>query len=371
MAGARRGRRWRVGLGLGLAAAGLAAAFALDPWDRGLGRLREGLRPGQDLAAVVASGLARFLAERRDANAHAVRREPASGCRAPEALAAWAAAPGAGLRLRQEPGGFALAFETGCGDAGCEGTLAEERGLTEGALVARLAALGCVVAAGLELRIATSRRSFRVRFDRWGCVGAVSETAAPSAPPAWPAPPRRAARCPLDPERYRLTASGSHWDVVGGDAVVSDLLPRYADFFAVVLDPEAPEEANLRPLRDDLERAPTDRRNFDALNAVAIGYFELNYRAQSDLGGRHYLSDSFRAAKLLAVPWRAYGEVAEPRLRDAILDFFEDAATGDKLAARETAGRIERIVASLEPKEDDPARRARIQRLLRTLGRRE
>lgn len=168
------------------------------------------------------------------------------------------------------------------------------------------------------------------------------------------------------PERYRLAHSGPHWDEVGRDRVVEDLLPRYPEFFAVILDPSDSREPDLRELRDDLERDAVDRRNFDALNAIAVGYFELNYRAQSDRGGSRYLTDSFRAAKLLAVPWRAYGEVADPRVREAILDFFEDAATGDKLAARETAGRIGPIVSALERKEPDPERLRRI----RILGRR-
>jgi hypothetical protein len=162
------------------------------------------------------------------------------------------------------------------------------------------------------------------------------------------------------PARYRLAGSGSHWDVAGEDRVVEDLLPRYPDFFAVVLDPNESREPDLRPLRDDLERAEVDRRNFDALNAVAIAYFELNYRAESGRGGDRYFADSFRAAKLLAVPWRAYGVIHDASLRDAILDFFEDAATGEKLLARATAGRVAEIVASLESKESDPVRRARI-----------
>lgn len=179
------------------------------------------------------------------------------------------------------------------------------------------------------------------------------------------------ARDPLaapSPERYRLAYSGTHWDEVGRDRVIEDLLPRYPEFFEVILDPSDTREPDLREIRDDLESDDVDRRNFDALNAVAVGYFELNYRAQSDRGGSRYLSDSFRAAKLLAVPWRAYGEVEDPLVRDAILDFFEDAATGEKLSARETAGRIRPIVAALETKESDPERLRRIQLLLRRIG---
>lgn len=169
------------------------------------------------------------------------------------------------------------------------------------------------------------------------------------------------------PERYRLANSGTHWDEAGQDRVVDDLLPRFPTFFAVILNPADSREPDLREIRDDLERNPATRRNFDALNAVAIGYFELNYRAQSGRGGARYLSDSLRATKLLAVPWRAYGEVTDPRVRDAILDFFEDAATGEKLSSRETAGRIEPIVAALVRKEPDPERRRRIEGLRRRI----
>jgi hypothetical protein len=174
-------------------------------------------------------------------------------------------------------------------------------------------------------------------------------------------------RAPPVPERYRLANSGTHWDEVGKDRVVEDLLPRFPTFFAVILNPADSREPDLREIRDDLERNPATRRNFDALNAVAIGYFELNYRAQNDRGGARDLSESLRATKLLAVPWRAYGEVTDPRVRDAILDFFEDAATGEKLSSRETAGRIEPIVAALARKEPDPERRRRIEALRRRI----
>jgi len=169
---------------------------------------------------------------------------------------------------------------------------------------------------------------------------------------------------PPSPERYRLTGSGTHWDRVGSDRVFEDVAPRYPEFFAVVLDPGNTNEPDLIPLRDDLESRPVDRRNYDALNAVAIAYFELNYRAQAERGGSRYLVHSFRATKLLAVPWRAYGLIDEPRLRDAILDFFEDAATSEKLRAHETAGRLARVVESLERKERDPRRLARIRALV-------
>lgn len=164
-----------------------------------------------------------------------------------------------------------------------------------------------------------------------------------------------------DPLRYRLAHSGSHWDVVGSDPVLADLEPRYPEFFALVLDPARSEEPRLLVLRDDLERQPTTRRNYDALNALAIAYFELNYRGEAQRGSLGFISSGFRAAKIAAVPWRAYGDIVDPRLRDAILDFYEDAATGEKLGSAATGARLAPIVASLERKEPEAGRRARIQ----------
>jgi hypothetical protein len=173
-----------------------------------------------------------------------------------------------------------------------------------------------------------------------------------------------ATTAPPDPARYRLAQSGTHWNLVREDAVFEDLRPAYPEFFEVILDPAQVHLPDLRPLRDDLERIPVGRRNFDALNALAIGYFETNYRAEVGRGeGLGYLALSQRAAKLLAVPWRAYGETGDGKLRDAIIDFFEDAGTGEKLHASDTAPRLTRIVASLERKEQDPNRRIRIREL--------
>jgi hypothetical protein len=172
-----------------------------------------------------------------------------------------------------------------------------------------------------------------------------------------------------DPMSYRLEGTGSHWSDGPGAAVVEEVRERYPAFFEVILDPSDTRDPDLRPLRRDLEFTPVERRNFDALNAVAIAYFELNYRAEADRGGALYLGNSFRAAHLLAIPWRAYSEVGDPRLRDAILDFFEDAGSGEKLGSGSTAPRLARIVASLEDKEQDAERRDRIQRLARDLER--
>lgn len=156
--------------------------------------------------------------------------------------------------------------------------------------------------------------------------------------------------------------------MAGSDRVFEDLQPRYPEFFAIVLDPATIKVPDMRLLRDDLEHLPVDRRNFDALNAVAIAYFETNYRAEQGRGeGLAYLSRSQTAAKLLAVPWRAYGETQSPTLRDAIIDFFEDAGSGEKLHSRATASRIAAVVESLERKEPDPARNARIRALAASL----
>jgi hypothetical protein len=175
----------------------------------------------------------------------------------------------------------------------------------------------------------------------------------------------------FDPARYRLAGGGTDWRQVGNDHVLADLQPRYSEFFAVVLDPQRSEEPDIRPIRADLERAGSGRARFDALNAVAIAYFELNARAQRSLldpgGGAGYLSDSFRATKLLSIPWRAYRDIQDPALRDAILDFYADIAAGEKRESRETAPRILRIVASLEQKESDPDRIERIRSLTERL----
>lgn len=168
-----------------------------------------------------------------------------------------------------------------------------------------------------------------------------------------------------DPMRYRLAESGTHWDRVGSDRVLEDVQPRYPEFFAVVLDPTRGDDPPLRRLRDDLEQRPVDRRSYDALNALAIGYFELNYRSEAfrNEGGIGFLSGAFQTARILAVPWRAYGEIGDPNLRGAILDFYEDAGTSAKLGASATAGRLVGIIRSLAAKEPDPRRRRRIEAL--------
>jgi hypothetical protein len=165
--------------------------------------------------------------------------------------------------------------------------------------------------------------------------------------------------------RYRLAESGPHWDVVGEDRVLEDVQERYADFFEVVLDPARGDDPPILALRRDLEHLPVDRRNFDALNAVAIGYYELNFRGEQARASRSigFMTAGFRSAKLAALPWRAYPEIDDGPLRDAILDFYEDVGKSRKLGAHATASRLARIVASLERHEADPERLARIERI--------
>jgi hypothetical protein len=141
------------------------------------------------------------------------------------------------------------------------------------------------------------------------------------------------------------------------------MLERYPAFFEVIFDDRDTREPDLRPLRRDLEHLPVDGRNYEALRAVAIGYFELNFRAETRKDDGLYLGNSFRAAHLAAVPWKAYGQVDDPGLRDAILDFFADVGSGEKAGTGHTAYRLAGIVESLEKKEDDPGRADRIQRI--------
>ncbi len=172
-----------------------------------------------------------------------------------------------------------------------------------------------------------------------------------------------------DPARYRLAASSDQWERAGEDRILEDVRGRYPAFFEAVLDAGADRELDLLSLRDDLEQQPVDRHNYDALNAIAIAYFELNARAEADRGGSSYLANSFRSAKLVAVPWRASGEVESGPLRDAILDFFEDIARGEKQSSAATASRLVRTVSSLEKKESDPERLRRIRTVSETLQR--
>jgi len=159
------------------------------------------------------------------------------------------------------------------------------------------------------------------------------------------------------PRGYRFAGTGAYWNDDGATDI-DDLTERYPFYFAILFDPASTRDPDLRPLRHDIERDPVDVFNFDALNAIAVGYFELSYRAGRT--GSASPPDDFRAAKLLAVPWKAYTTTDDAALRDAILDFFADAGSGRKRGTAVSAPRIARIVASLAAKERDPGRRARI-----------
>ncbi len=179
--------------------------------------------------------------------------------------------------------------------------------------------------------------------------------------------------CASEPElhRYRLVGSGSAWSGGEHGTVIAELRERYPAYFEIVLDPTSPVDPDLRPLRRDLEKHPVDRANFDALNAIAIGYFEMNARTRPDSdtgeGGSTYFADSFRTAKLIAVPSRAYSEILDPSLRDAILDFFEAIAADQKPWTRAAGTHLVRILGSLEQQESDPVRKARIRQLVTQL----
>jgi cellulose biosynthesis protein BcsQ len=161
---------------------------------------------------------------------------------------------------------------------------------------------------------------------------------------------------------YRLVGSSAHWEVADGRFLLAELRERYRDFFELIFDPVTNRVPELEDLRADLEREPADRRSFDALNAIAIGFFEISYRAEAQRGsGLHYMGQSFRAARVAAVLWRAYGQTRDGRLRDAIIDFFEDAASGQKLGARTSARALAQMAASIQRQEQDPARAARLQ----------
>ncbi len=183
-----------------------------------------------------------------------------------------------------------------------------------------------------------------------------------------PVPTRREAVA--NPLSYQLAGASSHSELAEGKHLLAELRARYAHFFELIFDPVTNRVPELEDLRADLERHPADRHNFDALHAIAVGFFEISYRAEAQKGsGLHYMGQSFRAARVAAVLWRAYGETRDERLRDAIIDFFEDAASGQKLGARTTARTLAQMVASIQRQEPDPVRAARLQRAAQALRR--
>jgi hypothetical protein len=195
------------------------------------------------------------------------------------------------------------------------------------------------------------------------------EAQAPLAPVIpLPVPLRR--ESPASGLGYRLAGSSSHWEVSESRRALADLEQRYPSFFELIRDPVTNRVPELKDLQADLERHPTDRHAFDALNAIAIGFFEISYRAEAQRGsGMHYMGQSFRAARVVAVLWRAYGETRDARLRDAIIDFFEDVARGEKIGARTTARTIAQMVTSMGRQEQDAGRAARLQRVAQQLRR--
>jgi hypothetical protein len=151
---------------------------------------------------------------------------------------------------------------------------------------------------------------------------------------------------------------------VGGTNEAEQARSEYPEVFRAVDDPDRTGELDERGLRRDLGRTPVDDRNYRALYAVAVAFFELHERAESDRGGELYFAYSFQATKVMAIPWGLYGEIPEPALRSVILDFYEDVLFGEKPGLEAVRGRYTRIVADLARKETDPELRARIARLV-------
>jgi hypothetical protein len=146
------------------------------------------------------------------------------------------------------------------------------------------------------------------------------------------------------------------------------LSEQYPEFFAVLATDYASEDADVRVVRADLVRDPSNLRSYDALNATAVVFFELHARAERSRGESSatgaFLGTSFRATKVMAVPWRAYADVGDAQLRCAIVDFFEDLLLGRKPGMRASRGRFTATVQSLLRWETDPEIRARIESLV-------
>jgi hypothetical protein len=149
-------------------------------------------------------------------------------------------------------------------------------------------------------------------------------------------------------------------------AEAARLSARYPELFAVLERGYGTEDADVRVVRADLVRDPSDASSYDALNSVAVVFFELHRRAERSRAGNGlgFLGSSFRATKVMAVPWRAYGDVKDTRLRSSIVDFFEDLLLGNKAGMRASRGRFTPTVESLLKWEDDPALRSRIESLV-------
>jgi hypothetical protein len=151
---------------------------------------------------------------------------------------------------------------------------------------------------------------------------------------------------------------------VCGTEAAEEARAAYPVVFRVVDDPKRAEEVDTRELRRDLSHLPVDERNYRALRAIAVAFFELHARAEQHRGRGNYLGYSFEATKLLAIPWRLYGEIPDSSLRSAILDFYEDVLFGEKPGLGPVRGRYTRTVADLARKESEPDLLERIEDLV-------
>ncbi len=151
---------------------------------------------------------------------------------------------------------------------------------------------------------------------------------------------------------------------VDSTATADEVRAAYPEVFRVVDDPSRTEDVDVRGLRRDLAHVPVDERNYRALRGVAIAFFGLHARAERDRGGGRYLTYSFQATKMVAIPWRLYDGIEDPDLRAAILDFYEDVMFGNKPGLERVRGRYTRMVSDLVSKETDGGLRARIETLV-------
>jgi hypothetical protein len=151
---------------------------------------------------------------------------------------------------------------------------------------------------------------------------------------------------------------------VYGTPAEAEARAAYPEVFRIVDNPHQTGDVDERPLRRDLSHSPVDERNYRALRAVAVAFFGLHERAERERGKDHYFSYSVQATKMVAIPWRFYGEVPDTALRSVILDFFEDVLFGEKPGLSRVRGRYTRVVADLARKESDEALRTRIEDLV-------
>ena len=144
------------------------------------------------------------------------------------------------------------------------------------------------------------------------------------------------------------------------------LRERYPQLFESLTTSHEGADADVRVPRADLLREPADARSYDAMNALAVVFFELHRRAERErhTGSGRFLTANLRATQVLAVSWRAYRDIEVRALRSAILDFYEDVLLGRKAGLEAARGRFVPMVASFAEHEPDPALRARIDALV-------